>query len=271
MKTRNAALAAVLALTCAAPCRASKKAAAQVAAAKGPVQITLRLDSTTVKVGKSLWYKIELKNIGKKKLRVDDWIFKDPWAMHHNCLDRHGIYLEVIAPDATPLWVQRGGGELTWDYARNVGDKVQLTPEEKKELEDLEADAKKRGLTAQQKSLALDRWNDGYHLKKQLKELTDPAKQRWLPPGASTSTFAWAFREPIQDEFTDHSYEEPQVADFTQLWSYFFATPGKYRIRAVYDNTQPESTKAMFKQHKHPLDPGWVKAKTPFVEFQVIP
>lgn len=271
VKMRIAALIATVTFLGVTPVQASMKAAAKVTAAKGPVQITLRLHKTKVKVKKSLWYKLELKNIGKKKILVHDRFYKDPWALHENCRSGVGLYLEILDPSGKPLSVQRGGGQEKYDWEPEPGGTLHLTEEESKEFHSLEAKWKQRGLTAQQRSIATSRWSSELADRKTMAERSDPAKQFWLKPGASTATFAWAYRETVQDEYTDHSGEEPQIGDYTQLWSYEFFHPGKYRIRAVFNQEQSESTRRLFKKHGHTPEPTWIEFKTPFIEFQVLP
>lgn len=261
MNERIAACLLVLAFTGASSAHASA-AAAKARGGAGPVQLTLRLHEATVKAGRSLWYKLELKNVGKRRLHVFDRVFRDPWAMHENCKERRGLYLEILRPNGKPLWVRPGGGQITWDYAPKPGQTtVVLSPEEKKELHALEADAVRLGWTAQQKSVALGDWNARHHQRKQLEELSDPAKQAWLSPGASTSTFAWAYRP-----------EEPQPGGFTQLWSYGFPSTGTYRVRAVYDHSTPEGYLKRFPDEAREAPPyGALKAATPYIPIEVVP
>ena len=114
MKTRTSTGLVAMVFLILAPIQAAAKGAAQ--AAKGPVQISFRLNKTTVKVGESLFYKLELKNLGKKKMRVWDRTFKDPWVMPQNCQSKSGIYFEVIGPDKKPLLVRAGGDHPHYDW-----------------------------------------------------------------------------------------------------------------------------------------------------------
>jgi len=241
--------------------------AAEAKASKGPVQITLRLCKTKVKAEKSLWYKLELKNVGKKNLRVDDWIFKDPWAMYANSKSHFGIYLEIIGPDGKAQTVRSGGGRITYAWEPKPGELLHYTPEEKKEIAALESDWKRRGLTEQQQHIALSAWNGELNDKKNRAELADPTKQLWLTPGASTSTFAWMDRGP--DEYAGRSEDDAYLRlGYTQLWSFTFYDPGTYRIRAVYDYSPSER---YLKTHKLSPDDERIKFKTPFIEFLVAP
>lgn len=263
------ALIAALSLSFAMTVSASAKAAAEVKAAKGPVQITLRLQKTTVKVEKSLWYKLELKNIGKKKLRVDDWIFKDPHAMHVNSRLNRGLYLEVIGPKGKPLPVRPGTYQVTYDW-EGPGQDYFYSPQEKKEIRDLIDGWGKSGMTAQQQSIATSKWTSELIDKKNRAEDSDPAKQFWLKPGASTTTFAWSDRGP--GEYEGRADDDESLRQgYTELWVYWLLSPGKYRIRAVYDHAQSEQTKRLFKKHGQAPDPLWIEFKTPFIEFEVRP
>lgn len=270
MNSRFNALLATLALCCPMSGMASSKAAAEVKAAKGPIQITLRLQNTTVKVKKSLWYKLELKNIGKTKLPVDDRIFKDPYAMHVNSRLRTGIYLEVIGPNGKPRDVRPGHYEKRYDWRGPRGEDYIYSPTEKKEINDLAAEWKKSGMTEQQQSIAASEWNSRLIEKKNRAEESDPTKQLWLKPGASTTTFAWSDRGPGDYEGRSDD-DESLLGGYTELWVYRLLSPGKYRVRAVYDYAQPESTKRLFKKHGQAPDPLWFEFKTPFIEIQVVP
>lgn len=267
---KSAVLIASIALLGAAPVRASVKAAAQAKAAKGPVQISFILQKTTVKVRESLFYKLELKNVGKKKMLVHDWIFKNPWAMYENCRTKRGIYFEIIGPDNKPLLHRLGGERPQYDWEPRAGELLPYTSEERKEIAALRADGKKRGLTDRQITLAINDWNNENNSKKNQAELSDPAKQLWLRPGASTATFAWMDRGP--DEYEGRAADdETLAAGYTELWSYTFFHPGKYRIRAVYDRAYAERTKKRFKKIGITPSPEAIEFKTEFIDLEVVP
>lgn len=266
MKMRIAAVIATLTLLGATPVSASVKPAALVKAAKGPVQITLRLQKTKVKVKDSLWYKLELKNIGKKKLQVHDRIFKDPYAIHVNSRSRYGLYLEVVDSKGKPLRVKWGNYRLRYDWEGPEGSDYTFTPEEKKEINTLEDEWKRSGMTAQQQSIAWTGWvNELYH-KKNLEELVDPAKKHWLESGASTATFAWADRGDIVDYPGRAEDDESLRQGYTELWIYWHLDPGRYRIRAVYDHAPSKRSKAL-----QAPNPERIEFKTPFIDIEVLP
>lgn len=254
--------------------------AAKVTAKKGSIQLTLRLYRTKVRAKKSLWYQIELKNVGKKRILIDDKIFSDPWAMHENLFRERGIYLDITAPPGTyntqgwprhkhdgpsPKLRMGGEGRVQWDWQT-----MDYSPQEKKELAGLEAKWTKEGLSEAQRVDKRVGWRQVWILRKESEQDTDPRRMKWLVPGASTATFAWAYRDedpdaPHEDpHFRDVADEENQVGDYTQLWSYFIDVPGKYRIRVVYDHSFGPSPS---------VEPeSWnIKFKTPQIEFEVEP
>lgn len=270
MKMRIVAVIVAIALLGAARAQASAKAEAKVKAAKGPVQITLQVQNTSVKVEKSLWYKLELKNVGKKRFPINDRIFTDPNAIHLNSKHHSGIYLEILDSKGKPLDVRPGNYQERFDWEGPEGQDYLYTPEEKKELWALQDEWKKRGMTEQQQSLAVSDWNRDLIKKKNYAEMADPAKKHWLAPGSSTATFAWSDRGP--GEYDGRSDDDESLRQgYTELWSYWLLTPGKYRLRAVYKHSLTSSTKALFKKHGHGIDPSWIDFKTPFVDFEVLP
>lgn len=239
-------------------------------AEKGPVQITLRLQKKRIKVEKSLWYKLELKNVGKTRIQIYDRIFKDPIAIHVNSKHRTGIYLEILDSNGNPLNVRPGNYQVRYDWEGPEGRDYHYSPKEKAEIIALESDWKKRGLSEQQRNLALNAWNNELVKKKNHAELSDPVNRKWLAPGASTGTFAWSDRGP--GEYDGRSEDDESLRQgYAELWSYWLLKPGKYRLRAVYDYAQSNSTKALFKQHGKSQDPSWVEFNTPFIDFEVVP
>ncbi len=246
---------------------ASVKEAARVKAAKGPVQITLRVQKTTLKAKDSLWYKIELKNIGKKKMLVYDRIFKDRNAIHVNSRMKRGIYLEVLDPAGKPLRVKWGNYRLRYDWEGPEGVDYLFTPEEKKEFMAQKDGWKKKGMTEQEQSIAWSGWINELYSKKNVEELSDPAKRFWLSPGASTGTFAWADMGP--DDYPGRTDDEDSLRQgYTELWIYKFHDPGKYRIRAIYDHAL--SAKYLKDRKLGPNDER-ILFETPFIEFEVLP
>lgn len=240
--------------------------AATVSAVKPPIKLTLRLYKKTVKLEKSLWYTIELKNVGKKRIPLDDKIFKDHWAMHENCRLRSGIYLEVIGPDGKSAEVRPGGGAVKWDYMGEPGTIGDLDPKDEADFLAKQAEWKRKGLTPHEIALEKMKWEDAWNTKEEYKERDDPARQAWLAPGASTRTLTWAYRDPSQ--YADRSFEEKRAGDYTELWSYLLWQPGKHRIRAVYHYS---ISKELLKKHNETPEAWWINVRTPFIDFEVQP
>lgn len=268
---KSAVLIVTITLLGAVPVRASVKAEAQVKAAKGSVQITLRIQKTAIKAKDSLWYSLELKNIGKKRLSVDDRLFfKNPYAVHRNSKMRYNLYLEVVDSKGKPLRVKMGNYRLRYDWEGPEGEDYLFTPEEKKEYTALKDGWKKKGMTEQEQSIAWSGWINELYSRKNREEDLDPAKDFWLEPGASTTTVAWSDRGP--DDYPGRSDDDESLRQgYTELWIFRLPEAGKYRIRAVYDHTQSESTKKLFKKHGRTPSPSWVEFKTPFIPFEVLP
>jgi hypothetical protein len=238
-------------------------------ASKNPVQIVLKARDTKLKVGQSLWYKLELKNVGKEKFRVEDRNFQDPWAVHENSRLKHGLYLEILGPNGKRLLIRTAGDRPRHAWEAREGEDYRFSPEESLELKALTKEWDTRGMTAQQKAIAQAAWLDGLIDKKNLAEDKDPAHQIWLAPGRSTTTFAWADRGT--GDYTGRAEDDRALGEgYTQLWSYSFLRPGKYRVRAVYDHARPESNEDFKRKYGTGLAPAWVKVKTPFLEFEVV-
>lgn len=258
----------LIALLAALPCLAAT-AALTATAKKGPVQVTLRLHKSKVKLGRSLWYRLELKNVGKKALRVEDRVFLDPWAIYKNSRIKSGLYLEVLDPDGEPLTVRAGGDRQRYDWQPPAGEDYSFTPAERAEIVSLKEKWKREGKSLQEIAIAEGSWLDSLVDKKNLAERIDPRKQLWLAPGRSTATVAWSDRGPGQYVGREDD-DVALAAGYTQLWTYALLSPGKYRVRAVYDHAQPESAAEFRKKYGFSLDPAWVKFQTSYLEFEVL-
>lgn len=267
---RIAAVIVTFSLLGAAHAHASAKPAAQVKATKAPIEVTLSLQKTKVKNRRSLWYKLALKNVSKQRIQLFDRIFKDPYAMYVNAKSRQGLFVEIVDSKGKPVGVKSGNYRVKYDWEPPEDTDYLYTTEEKNELWALQEEWKKSGLTHQQQSLAEDAWINKLRDKKNMAEVANPANMHWLEPGVSTTTFAWADRGP--GEYAGRAEDDESLREgYTQLWVYMPLKPGKYRVRAVYDHAQSESTKKLFKKHGHAPEPAWIEFKTPFIEFQVLP
>lgn len=239
------------------------KPGAEVTAAKSPIQLTLRLYKTTVKVKESLWYQIELKNVGKKRIHVLDNIFKDPWQLKENSRWRVGIYLEVIDPDGEKVPVKMEGMAPHWDYA----DKPSLTPAEDKELAAVYEKAKREGLDEQHTHLRVLAWNGKWNDKKQSEERSDRKKWLWLKPGESIKTLPWAYQS--EEALRRREPAPKPIGDFAQLWMYLLLDPGRHKIRAVYDYAPIALTERLDRKYGIKASEEFVRVKTAFVPFGV--
>ena len=267
---------------------------------KGPVQITLRLLKTTVQVKKSLWFQLELKNIGKEKLRVPDRIFRDMWQLYRNCYDQDQTYIEVQAvrsadgkpiKDASPKPYLRSEGPppVFYPHYEYLGgpDDPALGKQVNDRLDKLEAQWTKEGLSELQKKVKRhDFWSDW---NRELRNEEDRAKSFWLAPGASTATYAWTYPGPyhindVEEDLgpirdakasgdTTHDPDgllaeydiEKQVDNYAQLWFFQFEKPGRYKVRAVYD------WDVGYDRQRLARSPGYIRVRTPYIEFEVLP
>lgn len=279
-------LSCLLSLSC--PALAIKpRPEATATATKGPVQLTLRLYKNKVKVDKSLWYQIELKNVSRKPIQIMDTIFRDPWAIRYNIRDRVGIYIDIQGPPG----VYKGD---SWPPDHPSGDSPQMrmplgslgmpykawhskgySEEDKKELAALEQKWKKEGLSETEQVIAKHHWQERWMDKKDQEEGTDPADIVMLAPGASTTTLSWAYRDPdpsvhhdaLEQELAD---EEPQVGDYAQLFDYWLRPPGKYKIRVVYNHGFDKESRHELENEGIKIPPWYVHVETPYIPFEVV-
>ncbi|MFI5345428.1 MAG: hypothetical protein ACHQ51_03535 [Elusimicrobiota bacterium] len=226
---------------------------AEVVASSGPVQLTFRLYKTKVRYGESLWYQIELKNIGNSKIQVRDEIFPFPGRMDDKiAFNRTGIYLDLLnskgkipmlrpTPDRLPGDPPNGGALTDIQHAQ------------------IEA-WQKAGMSYEQ---IMFKVSDELSARPTIEE--PPMPSFWLEPSASTTTTAWARQDPL-DKFDGKPRPKP-IGRYSEL-SQFSLPEGRYRIRAIYDKAI--SNKLLAKYHLKTNE--WsVLVKTPIVEFEVLP
>lgn len=270
MAIRISGIVAALILCWPIPCEAASKSSKEAIARKGQLVLKLTLQKTKVSVDRSLWYKLELKNIGKRKVRLFDAIFRDPNAIHVNSNLKDGIYIEVLDNNGVPVPVKWGEFRTRYDWEGPEGTPWKLTKQETRELDALVMEWNKKGMTAQQQSIAQSDWFKKLSNEKNVAELKDPAHQRWLAPGASTSTIASSSRGP--GEYPDRSKDDESLREgYAELWAFPLLNSGTYRVRAVYDYALTPSTEKRFKKRGLPADPAAIRFKTPFIEVQVVP
>ena len=246
------------------PGRVEKVAAqAEVKASSGPVELTLRLYKTEIKLGESLWEQIRLRNVGDKELLVSDPVFFDPWQMREGIRSRVGIFIEVLGPDGKllpgdphPNWP---GGDV--DVSDKPSGMLEIHgPEERAMLDGW----KKSGLSLEQINRKLLDFN--------LEKARDAQPQRELPklkllPGELAETKSW-FAYSEWDQFKKRPKPTP-VGDFAELEFYDLDKPGEYKVRAVYD--WAPSKWLMKARGKIPVEPDEVRVRTPWIRVMVLP
>ncbi|MBI2361832.1 MAG: hypothetical protein HYV15_00395 [Elusimicrobia bacterium] len=75
-----------------------------VVGASGAMHVTFSVSPTKIRVGEYPWYRIELKNAGKKDLVFSDKLFEDPWQPVIDRRSTLGFVLKVEGPDGKPLF-----------------------------------------------------------------------------------------------------------------------------------------------------------------------
>jgi hypothetical protein len=93
-----------------------------------------------------------------------------------------------------------------------------------------------------------------------------PDPSFWLEPGASVTTIPWVKQR--DDELLRGRSKKLPVGQYTELHYLDTMTPGKYRIKAIYNYAyKPE----FIKKYKVRVSEDDVEFATPFIEFEVLP
>lgn len=246
------------------PGRPEKIAAqSEVKASSGPVELSLLLYKTEIRLGESLWNKIRIRNVGSRELVVSDPIFYDPWQMRRGVRTGVGIFIEVLGPDGKllpgdphPNW---GGGDV--DVSDKPSGLLEVHGAEERAMLD---GWKKSGLSLEQINQKLADFN--------LKKARDSESQQELPklkllPGESAETKSWfMYRE--WERFKKRPRPIP-IGDFAELDFFDLDKPGEYKVRAVYDRAP--SKWLMEARGKIPVEPDEVLVRTPWVRITVLP
>lgn len=224
---------------------------------KAPIELTLRLFQTRIKVDEPLWGQIELKNIGKKDLTVTDDMFFKPWPIADQS-EQKPIYVAVLDAKGRP--VKPLAGVYDW-HGRPMTRKLSdLNPDEDRKLRMMLDEWKRAGLSKEEIYGNLRKYDDLQNRAKDEAEWTSRNSQ--IAPGASLKTRPWAHhdRNPNGDEPSTLP-----VGQFSEL-KYHFTKPGKYSIHAVYDYRISERMKKLIK----PTEMN-ILVKTKPITFEVIP
>lgn len=234
-------------------------AQAEVRASSGPVELTLLLHNTEIKVGDYLWQQIRLRNIGDAPMTVSDQVFHDPWELRKHSDSQYGIYLEALGPDGKPM-------KIVFDRERSA------TPRDEEVSGLLEVEGP-------QEQAMLERWKtQGLSPEEINRNLLDfnlkkrrgaSAKGRWpvviLSPGQSAETKS-AFFYSLRDEINGKPTPVP-VGEFGQINFFHFLSSGEYKIRAVYDYQPGDFART----NKLPASPDDVLVRTPWIPIRVLP
>ena len=237
-------------------------AQAEVKASSGPVELTLLLHKTEIKLGESLWHQLRIRNVGKKELLVTDPTFFDPWQLRRGIRGHFGIFIEVLGPDGKPM---KSEPHPNWGPGLPPSDKPSGLLEVHGPQEQAMVDGwKKRGYSSQQISEKLVGFNMGKRIAAETEKETPKAV---LQPGESIETKSWSFYSEWE-QFKKRPAPQP-VGDFAELEFYDLDKPGKYKVRAVYDLAP--SRKLMKMRGRIPVAPEEVLVRTPWIQVRVLP
>lgn len=242
-------------------------AQAEVTASSGPVQLSLLLHKTKIKLGESLWHQLRIRNVGKQELLVTDQVFRDPWQLKRNAPDRrgiggYGIYIEVLGPDGAHLDKALYMEGFDNDMVPAVSGMLEIDgPKERAMVNGW----KKEGLSDWEVSFRLV----NYNMKKRraAQPTADPPMIK-LQPGEIAETKSW-FYYSWRDRNRKRPSPQP-VGDFAELDFFELDKPGKYKVRAVYNYGMSDSKKAEYRKLGWSYDRHLV-VRTPWVEVTVRP
>lgn len=279
-RARAGALVLPLAVLLAASARAQTDSLPppSVTASSGAVQLTLRLLSPKVKLGEFPWYQIQIKNLGEKPFVVGDPMLFDPWKIESAWHNRYGIY----------LLVEDSNGELLLPNSGMMISDLRGLPLPKRK-EDPAYDRKVRALFHRWKKQGLSI----EEINRKLLEYpppTEPEPCHVVEPGKTVASLPWHYQD---NERKRKGWVPPPGARYmTELVLFILETPGKYRMRVVYDwgprsemdrflanvesirSVEPDYIAPRLKELEeriaHP-EPEWVTFETPWLDFEVYP
>ena len=224
----------------------------EVKASSSPVELSLGLYKTKIAGGYPK-FRVRLKNTGKNKIRVLAEPFIYPLIIQSKGEENNtGTYLEIINSAGKTPALRRGSDvPLDGKFPPPI-----LTENDHAEIERWKNQRLGDEEIARRISALLRRNHPPTY--------ADPTSF-WMESGASTATVAWTSPEITATNAGDP--EQTPVGDFAKL-SLYYLPPGKYRLRAVYDEySDPEYYK---KHHIKPED-WFVLVKTPYIDFEVLP
>lgn len=115
-----------------------------------PVELTLQLARTQWRLNEMPWYLLQIKNVGYKKVTIQDKFWGEQVRLRRNDREKRGTYFEIVDPDGKPMkavldWGQHGefsfwendcdGATCAFDDHRHIfyrtlkrGDRLTATP-----------------------------------------------------------------------------------------------------------------------------------------------
>ncbi|MEQ1919190.1 MAG: hypothetical protein ABL955_08330, partial [Elusimicrobiota bacterium] len=235
-------------------------AQAEVKASSGPIELSLLLHKTQIKVGESLWQQLRIRNVGDKEIIVADQTFQDPRELRIQSSSRYGTYLEMTGPDGKPLKVQfLRSAERESHIMEGVSGLLEVEgPKEQAMLDGW----KKEGLSTHEINVKLIDFNTK---KQQAAERAQEQPVIKLLPGQSAETKS-EFYYSMQDKIHNRPIPRP-IGSYAQVDFFLLERPGKYTVRAVYDRLQSE----LAREAGLPSYPHNVLVRTPWVSVEVLP
>lgn len=243
---------------------------------KGPLELTLRVYKTKIK-SESLWYQIQLRNLGQKDIPIFDEAFlgPSPVELHRSA----GISLWITGPDGKPLkpaprpaggavllpgspsWPIQEGDKRDKAAQKNVIDTMfadrailRLREEYAQQLEGTK-------LSHKEIISRINKFNEQHPLSTD-NDQPRPTPHIMLKPGATITSVACAQEETPQAGLP-HGY--------TEFWGYWYTEPGKYRIQARFDHRPRGWVVEYDKSHGIPQREYAVLVETATIEFMVAP
>ncbi|MEK7858720.1 MAG: hypothetical protein AAB320_06215 [Elusimicrobiota bacterium] len=256
--------------------QADVAAEAEVKASSGPIELTLRVYRSNLKYRKdSLWFQIQLKNIGKNKIRIDEDDFRVPGEVAMG----GGRLLEVVDAKGNPAKqytiFSAAPDQLTPDSP--------IWPQPSKDSKDPEGDKKRIAdaiwaegdrLRQRDRIMEAGRGRPDSWTYRKLTEFDEKHPAPPEPPSQDTSILLAPGVVLVTPPWVDRSYlpDQPpgKIGEFAQLRGYYFG-PGKYRIRAVYDHRPSGWTVEYNKKHHLNPDEDEVRVETPYIAIEVVP
>ncbi len=260
--------------------RTAKEAAAEAetTGTKGPLELTLRVFKTGIKSRQeSLWYQVRLRNVGKEEIAIFDepFLASTPIDTYRGA----GAVLWVSGPDGKALRSMPslgGGAVLTPDspsWPIQPGD-TRGDATKKKVIDDMWADRailrrrveleeqlEKKGVSPKERAQQILEFEKAHpNSTDNLKR--EPSPHVILQPGASITSIPW----------TERPKSDPRIQrDFTEFTGYWYSEPGKYRIKAFFDNRSSDIVENYYKEHGIPPRKDSVLVETSEIEFEVLP